>query len=63
VLWVLARRFCARWREHLAIVTPETVVRWHRQGWLWFSYWRLDKGDAQEHRGFRFESEGATLGL
>jgi hypothetical protein len=33
LLWVLARRFCARWREHLAIVTPETVVRWHRQGW------------------------------
>src|ERR671929_977202 len=34
LLWVLARRFCAGWREHLRIVTPDTVVRWHRQGWL-----------------------------
>jgi len=27
LLWVLARRCCAGWREHLAMVTPETVVR------------------------------------
>ena len=27
LLWVLARRFCAGWRQHLAFVTPETVVR------------------------------------
>src|SRR5881398_217740 len=39
LLWVLARRFCAGWREHLAIVTPETVVRWHRQGWCLFWRW------------------------
>ena len=26
VLWILARRFCAGWREHLRIVTPDTVV-------------------------------------
>jgi hypothetical protein len=32
LLWVLARRWCAGWREHLRIVTPDTVVRWHRQG-------------------------------
>ena len=32
LLWVLARRFCAGWRQHLTIVTPDTVVRWHRQG-------------------------------
>src|SRR5947209_12192902 len=25
LLWVLARRFCAGWREHIAIVTPDTV--------------------------------------
>jgi hypothetical protein len=29
---------CARWREHVSFVTPETVVRWHRQGWRLF--WR-----------------------
>jgi hypothetical protein len=38
LLWMLARRFCAGWRQHLRIVTPETVVRWHRQGWRLF--WR-----------------------
>jgi len=39
LLWVLARRFCAGWREHLAIVTPDTVARWHRQGWRLFWRW------------------------
>ena len=36
LLWVLARRWCAGWREHLAFVTPDTVVRWQRQGWRLF---------------------------
>jgi transposase InsO family protein len=36
LLWVLARRLCVGWREHLRIVTPDTVVRWHRQGWRLF---------------------------
>jgi hypothetical protein len=31
LLSVLARRFCAGWRKHLSIVTPDTVVRWHRR--------------------------------
>jgi transposase InsO family protein len=38
LLWILARRFYGSWREHLSIVTPDTVVRWHRQGWR--LYWR-----------------------
>ena len=40
LLWVLARRLCAAWREHLAFVTPDTVVRWHRQGWRLFWHWK-----------------------
>jgi putative transposase len=40
LLWVLARRFCVGWREHLPFVTPETVVRWHRQGWRLFWRWK-----------------------
>ena len=40
LLWVLASRFCDGWREHLAIVTPDTVVRWHRQGWRLFWHWK-----------------------
>src|SRR5437660_9853740 len=40
LLWVLARRFCTGWREHLTFVTPEPVVRWHRQGWRLFWRWQ-----------------------
>ena len=40
LLWILARRWCARWREHLTLVTPETVVRWHRQGWRLVWRWK-----------------------
>lgn len=40
LLWILARRFCPRWRYHLVLVTPETVIRWHRQGWRLFWRWR-----------------------
>ena len=40
LVWVLARRFCPGWREHLRIVSPDTVVRWHRQGWRLFWRWK-----------------------
>ena len=30
LLWVLVRRLRRDWRRHLVVVTPETVVRWHR---------------------------------
>jgi hypothetical protein len=33
LLWILARRFLAGWRERVCFVTPETVVRWHRRDW------------------------------
>src|SRR6266700_1274223 len=45
LLWVLARRFCRGWREHLTIVTPDTVVRWHRQGWRLFWRWKSRSRD------------------
>lgn len=38
LLWVIARRLWTDWRRHLVLVGPDTVVRWHRQGWkliLW----------------------------
>src|SRR5437588_10559637 len=38
LLWILARQWCVGWHEHLAFVTPDTVVRWHRRGWRLF--WR-----------------------
>jgi hypothetical protein len=32
LLWVLASRFWSDWKKSLLVVTPETVVRWHRAG-------------------------------
>ena len=49
LLWVLAGRWCARWREHLAIVTPDTVVCWHRQGWCLFWRWRCRSRGGRPH--------------
>jgi hypothetical protein len=49
LLWVLARRFCAGWREHLSIVTPDTVVRWHRHGWRLFWRWKSRSRGGRPH--------------
>ena len=35
--WILACRWFSGWRTSLLIVKPETVLRWHRQGWR--TYW------------------------
>ncbi len=40
LVWVLARGFCPAWRSHLVLVTPNTVVRWHRQSWRLFWRWQ-----------------------
>ena len=37
--WILAHRFWTGWRQALLLVTPETVVRWHRAGFR--CYWSL----------------------
>ena len=37
-LWILACRWFSGWRTSLLLVKPETVLRWHRQGWR--TYWR-----------------------
>ena len=39
LFWVLARWFWADWKKWLLVVTPETVVRWHRAGFR--LYWSL----------------------
>ena len=39
LFWVLARRFWSAWKQALLLVTPETVVRWHRAGFR--LYWTL----------------------
>jgi transposase InsO family protein len=40
LFWVLVRLACRAWRQHLVVVTPDTVVRWHRRGWRLFWRWR-----------------------
>jgi hypothetical protein len=49
LLWVLARRFCTNWREHLSFVTPDTIVRWHRPGWCLFWRWKFRSRGGRPH--------------
>src|SRR5258708_18294468 len=39
LFWVIARRVWSAWKQSILIVTPETVVRWHRTGF--FMDWRV----------------------
>ena len=39
-LWLLVRRLVPDWEQHLILVRPETVVRWHRRGWRLYWRWR-----------------------
>ena len=38
VFWILLRRMIKDWADHLVIVKPEAVIRWHRKGFAY--YWR-----------------------
>lgn len=38
MFWVGLSQFWSGWRAALVIVRPETVLRWHRQGFR--AYWR-----------------------
>ena len=71
LFWVLARRFWSRWKEALVVVTPETVVRWHRAGfqlyWKLISKVRRPIGPRQTPKGvreliFRMVAENPTWG-
>jgi hypothetical protein len=37
--WVAISRLWSQWKQSIIVVTPETVVRWHRAGFR--VYWRL----------------------
>ena len=39
LFWVTLRRFWSSWKKTLIVVSPDTVVRWHRAGFG--LYWRL----------------------
>jgi hypothetical protein len=41
ILWVWLTRFWPRrWRQHLLVVQPATVIGWHRKGWRLYWTWR-----------------------
>jgi putative transposase len=44
VFWVLLSRLWPNWRSALAIVQPETVVKWHRKGFRLFWTWKSRRG-------------------
>ena len=33
LFWVAVRALRCDWRQHLVLVGPESVIRWHRQAW------------------------------
>ncbi len=39
LFWVLVRKFWSGWKQALIIVSPETIVQWHRAGFA--LYWRV----------------------
>lgn len=40
LFWVLLARFWTGWQNALHIVEPETVLRWHRQGFRYYWRWK-----------------------
>jgi putative transposase len=57
LFWVFARKFWTGWKKALIIVSPETVVRWHRAGfrlyWTWLSRHRICYGRKRISRELR----------
>jgi len=44
VFWVWLSRLWPNWRSALAIVQPETVIRWHREGFKLYWRWKSRAG-------------------
>ena len=40
LFWVLLSRIWSGWQESLHIVQPETIVRWHWQGFRYYWSWK-----------------------
>ena len=44
IFWVWLSKFWCDWRSALAIVQPETIIRWHRQGFKLYWRWKSQTG-------------------
>src|SRR5664280_1104415 len=71
LFWVVLRKVWSGWKRPLILVTPETVVRWHRAGfrlyWRWISRARKAVGRKPISREvreliFRMVAENPTWG-
>src|SRR5271157_4307719 len=71
LLWIAVRRFWSKWKQALIVVTPETVIRWHRAGfqmyWRWISKVRRQVGRRQTPKEvreliFQMAAENPTWG-
>jgi hypothetical protein len=54
----MVRRTWSKWKEALVIVTPETVVGWHRAGFRLYWRWRSRHQKALGRRPLRKELPG-----
>ena len=45
IFWVCLSRFWSNWRSALCLVQPDTVIRWHRQGFKLFWRWKSRTGE------------------
>ena len=45
VFWVVLSRLWPNWRSVLAIVQPETVIKWHRKGFKLYWRWKSRAGN------------------
>ena len=71
IFWVILRRLWPGWKDALILVQPETVVRWHRNGfrlyWTWLSRRRNHAGRKRIRKElrdliFRMVAENPTWG-
>ncbi len=44
IFWVCLSRLWSNWRPALCLVQPETVIRWHRQGFKLYWRWKSRSG-------------------
>ena len=71
VFWIVLRRLWSKWERSLILVTPRTVVAWHRAGfrlyWAWLSRTRRVGGRRRVSKEvrtliFRMAAENPTWG-
>jgi len=47
IFWVVLSRLWTNWRHSLHVVRPETVLRWHRQGFRRYWAWKSRRGSGR----------------